>query len=149
MRFNGEELLAPRPTPKLEEHPSSAVRHCLFNISAATLHTGGRSSIHNLRMRHAVLIGTDLSQGIKRLVNLNTWKWNTNSCVPILTYFTLALTFRTKISEPTYVVIYFLNCYIRGSKSLARSAVSVCLSVSSGSKVTTYFELYFTWMSCV
>jgi hypothetical protein len=30
-------LLAPRPTPKLEDHPSSAVRDCLFNISAATL----------------------------------------------------------------------------------------------------------------
>jgi hypothetical protein len=31
-------LLAPRPTPKLEDHPLSAVRDCLFNVSAATLH---------------------------------------------------------------------------------------------------------------
>jgi hypothetical protein len=31
-------LLAPRPTPKLEDHPLSAVRDCLFNIFAATLH---------------------------------------------------------------------------------------------------------------
>jgi hypothetical protein len=31
----GEELLAPRPTPKLEDHPLSAVRDCIF---AATLH---------------------------------------------------------------------------------------------------------------
>jgi hypothetical protein len=30
--FYGEELLVPRPTPKLEEHPLSAVLHCLFNI---------------------------------------------------------------------------------------------------------------------
>jgi hypothetical protein len=37
--FYGEELLAPRPTPKLEGHPLSAVRDCLFNIFAATLHT--------------------------------------------------------------------------------------------------------------
>jgi hypothetical protein len=37
--FYGEELLAPRPTPKLEDHPLSAVRVCLFNIFAATLHT--------------------------------------------------------------------------------------------------------------
>jgi len=28
--FYGEELLAPRPTPKLEDHPLSAVRGCLF-----------------------------------------------------------------------------------------------------------------------
>jgi hypothetical protein len=34
--FYGE-LLAPRPTPKLEDHPLSAVRDCLFNIFAATL----------------------------------------------------------------------------------------------------------------
>jgi hypothetical protein len=34
----GEELLAPRPTPKIKDHPFSAVRDCLFNVSAATLH---------------------------------------------------------------------------------------------------------------
>jgi hypothetical protein len=31
-------LLAPRPAPKLEGHTLSAVRDCLFNIFAATLH---------------------------------------------------------------------------------------------------------------
>ena len=36
--FYGEELLARRPTPKLEGHPLSAVGDCLFNVSAATLH---------------------------------------------------------------------------------------------------------------
>jgi hypothetical protein len=51
IRFHGQELLAPRPTPKLEDHPLSAVRDCLFNIFTATLHTGGRSSIRNLRTR--------------------------------------------------------------------------------------------------
>ena len=54
IRFYGEELLAPRPTPKLGNHPLSAVRDCLFNTFAATLHTGGCSSIRNLRARHAV-----------------------------------------------------------------------------------------------
>jgi hypothetical protein len=34
----GEELLIPRPTPKLEDHPLSAVRYCLFHIFAAALH---------------------------------------------------------------------------------------------------------------
>jgi hypothetical protein len=38
--FYGEELLAPRPTPKLEDHPLSAVRDCLFKIFAATLADG-------------------------------------------------------------------------------------------------------------
>jgi hypothetical protein len=35
----GEGLLASSPTPKLEDHPFSAVRNCLFKIFAATLHT--------------------------------------------------------------------------------------------------------------
>jgi hypothetical protein len=60
--FYGEELSAPRPTPKLEDHPLSAVRDCLFDIFAATLHTAGRSSIRNLRTRRAVVTGTDLAR---------------------------------------------------------------------------------------
>jgi len=64
MGFHVEALLAPRPTPKLEDHPSSAVRDCLFNLFAANLHNGGRSSIRNLRTRHAVVTGTHL-----------TWSW--------------------------------------------------------------------------
>ena len=36
--FYGKELLAPRPTPKLEDHLLSAVHDCVFNIFAATLH---------------------------------------------------------------------------------------------------------------
>jgi len=51
-------LLAPRPTPKLEDHPSSAVRDCLFNLFAATILIGDRSSIRNLRTRHVLLTGT-------------------------------------------------------------------------------------------
>jgi hypothetical protein len=60
--FYGKELLAPRPNPKLEDHLLSAVRDCLFNIFAATLHTGGRSFIRNLRTRHAVVTLTHLSR---------------------------------------------------------------------------------------
>ena len=55
--FNRERLLAPRPTHKLEGHPSSAVRDCLFNLFAATLLIVGRSSIRNLRTRHAGVTG--------------------------------------------------------------------------------------------
>jgi hypothetical protein len=36
--FYGEELLAPRPTSRLEDHPLSAVCDCLFSIFAAPLH---------------------------------------------------------------------------------------------------------------
>ena len=60
--FYGEELSAPRPTPKLEDHPLSTVRDCLFNIFVATLHIGDRCSIHNLLMRYAVVIGSHLSR---------------------------------------------------------------------------------------
>jgi len=35
--FYGEEMLTPRPTPKLEDNPLSAARNCLFNIFVATL----------------------------------------------------------------------------------------------------------------
>ena len=69
--FYGEELLALRPIPKLEDHPLSAVRDCLFNIFAATLHIGGRSSIRNRRTRHAVVTGTHLSRRYSLLIGVN------------------------------------------------------------------------------
>jgi hypothetical protein len=46
-------------------HPLSAVRDGLFNIFAVTLQIGDRSSIRNLRTRHAVVTGTHLSRGQK------------------------------------------------------------------------------------
>jgi hypothetical protein len=36
--FCGEELLASRSIPNLDDHPLPAFRNCLFNIFAATLH---------------------------------------------------------------------------------------------------------------
>ena len=60
--FYGEELLATRPTPKLEDHPLSADRDCVFNIFEAALPIGGGSSIRNLRTRNAVVMGTHLSR---------------------------------------------------------------------------------------
>jgi len=69
-------LLAPRPTPKLEGHSLSAVRDCLFSTFAATLHIGGRSSIRNLRTRHAVVTGTHLSRlfCMKHVLNIDLTK---------------------------------------------------------------------------
>jgi len=54
-RFYGEELLATRPTPKLEDRLLSAVCDCLFHIFPATLHIAGRSSIHKRGTRHAMV----------------------------------------------------------------------------------------------
>jgi hypothetical protein len=61
--FYGEELLAPRLTPKLEGHPLSAVCNCLFNIFTVSLHTwrasppsaystnGGEEEIYRILLR--------------------------------------------------------------------------------------------------
>jgi len=72
-------LLAPRPTPQLEDHPLSAVRDCLFNLFVATLHIGGRSSIRNPRTRHAVVTGTHYMVQLYTSVNkcINTFLLNT------------------------------------------------------------------------
>ena len=43
--FYGEELLTPRPTGKLEDHPLLAALDCLFTILTATLHIW-RASLH-------------------------------------------------------------------------------------------------------
>jgi hypothetical protein len=56
--FKGEELLAPRPNPKLEDHPLSPVGDCIFTIFTATFHIGGHSSIRILRTRRVVVTGT-------------------------------------------------------------------------------------------
>jgi hypothetical protein len=65
IHFHGEELLAPRPTPKLVNHPLSAARDCLFNIFTTTLHIGDCSCIRNLRTRHAVVTGTHSLDGLR------------------------------------------------------------------------------------
>jgi hypothetical protein len=67
-RFYGEELLAPCSTLKLGDHFLSAVCDCLFNILAATLNIGCRSSIRNLMTHHAVVTVTQLSWA-------SSWQW--------------------------------------------------------------------------
>jgi hypothetical protein len=56
--FYSEGLLEPPQAPKLEDHPLSAVRVCLFNIFVAAIYIGDLSSIRNLQTRHAVVTGT-------------------------------------------------------------------------------------------
>ena len=78
----------PRPTPMLEDHPLSAVRDSLFNLFAATLHIGGRSSFRNLRMRHAVVTGTDKHEDHKCEIFIKRIKFNGNKgpVFPIIKY---------------------------------------------------------------
>jgi hypothetical protein len=62
MCFNIEELFAPRPTAKLEDHPLSAVRDCLLNIFAATSILEAVPPSGNLSTLHAMVTGTHLLQ---------------------------------------------------------------------------------------
>jgi hypothetical protein len=56
----------------LEDYTLSPVRDCLFNIFTAALHIGGHSSIHNLRMLHAVVTGTHLYSSYNFKEGINT-----------------------------------------------------------------------------
>jgi hypothetical protein len=73
-------LLAPRPNPRLDDHPLSAVRDCLFNIFAATLHIWRPCKIsafghepevyiHTLRMVTEMFAETDNSDYSARLIS--------------------------------------------------------------------------------
>jgi len=61
VRFYSEELLSPRPAPKLDDKILSAVRDSLCIVFEPSFHIGGHSSNRNLRMCHAVVTGTHLS----------------------------------------------------------------------------------------
>jgi len=77
----GEELLALRATPKLEDHHLSAARDCLFNIFAAILLIGGRSTIRNLRTRHPTMTDTHLSRVCVKISDSNI---NRQLCLRVL-----------------------------------------------------------------
>jgi hypothetical protein len=47
--FYGEELSTFQPTLRLEDHPLSAVRNCLFSTFAAPVHMGGGGRIFHLQ----------------------------------------------------------------------------------------------------
>jgi len=103
--FYGGDLLARSPTLKLEDHPLSAVRDCLFNIFAATLRIGGRSAIRNLRKRHAVVTGTHL-----RFTRPFGFK-NTRSTVLYLLHATHT---HTHTHTHTYAIRFFVSIQSAG-----------------------------------
>jgi hypothetical protein len=132
IRLYGEEVLAPRPTPTIEDHPLSAVRDCLFNISAATLHIGSHSSIRILRTRHTVTTGTHLSR-----------LWATQSVIflrviCVVNRFTIDQNWRLNIVEMSEMFITDYDAlYVSLEQPLSRIKTLA----------TTYpkFTLVFTW----
>ena len=72
LSFCVDELLAPRPTPKLEDHPLPAVRDCLFSTFAATLKVWKQFLHLQPEPRHAVVTGTHLSR-VLRMYSTTTW----------------------------------------------------------------------------
>jgi hypothetical protein len=72
--FCGEGLLAPRPTPKLEDHPLSSVRGYLFNVFAANLPYWRPSLyIRDPRTRQAVVKGTHQAWSIRPHIPIMEW----------------------------------------------------------------------------
>ena len=68
IRFYSE-FLPSNPNHNLEDHHFWLSGHCLFDIFAATLYIGGRSSIRNLRTRHDVVT----SQSIRNTFKIFKW----------------------------------------------------------------------------
>jgi len=137
-------LLAHRPTPKLEDHPSSAVHGCLFNLFTATLHIGGRSSIRNLRTRNAVVTGTHntyhtgsakLSKGGILNVIVHYFLFLLNSfCACLVYFFTLTVSFFCN-----FLLVMFLSLSLSLSLSLLRSLQYLLYTLS-------FLTFYFLFM---
>jgi len=88
IRFYGEGLLAPHPTPKLKDHPLLAVCDCLFSIFTVTLCVRVHPFICNLRMHYAMVRGTDLSREIPTIW-CNMSVLDTMLCLPVIVLFVL------------------------------------------------------------
>jgi hypothetical protein len=56
IRLYGEKFLTPRPNPKLEDHPLSAVRDFLFSIFTDTLERSGWSDLAQERDSWGALV---------------------------------------------------------------------------------------------
>jgi len=74
--FYGEELLARHPTSKLEDHPYSAARYCLYNIFAVALHIRTHMALLGDR-REAYRILVSISERM-RPRRTSRCKWDCN-----------------------------------------------------------------------
>ena len=127
--FYCEELSAPRPTPKLEYHPFSAVRGFFFNIFAATLPIGSRSSIHSLRALHAVVTVTHLSRVLRdnelKPMQVPTTVWW--CCVTFqVIHFLHVVYCLVQIKAPKPFPVHAVKAY-NGSEGIAPLILNLCL----------------------
>ena len=115
-------LLGPCQTLKLEDHPLSDVRDCLFNMFAATLHTGVSSPIRNLRTQHAVMTGTHLSRG-----SINTFRRNPKHAVPRKSARCKSVgSMRTDRLDESYVPPSLTNASVTVSRHTTITFISLC-----------------------
>jgi hypothetical protein len=90
-------MLALHPPLKLENHSLWAACDCVFNIFTAVLHIGGHSSIHYLRMCHAVVTKTHLPWIIFYTAeNYLTAVSLISACITIVFYHNLCTHYRIK-----------------------------------------------------
>jgi len=68
LAFYSEELLAPYPMCKLEDHPLSGVCDCLFNIFAATFHIRGCLHSHLKDVSHIMTLNIRVTESRKSAV---------------------------------------------------------------------------------
>jgi hypothetical protein len=135
--FFVEELLAPRWTPQLEDHPLLAVCDCLFNIFVATLHIIVCSSICTLRMCHAMVTGTHLSWHTIHICHKNESFKNVNHAVDdyfwhaISKVFLCVMLFRRVNSRMHSNAINWLNLLLQleGDLGDSKSAVTVAAHI--------------------
>jgi hypothetical protein len=131
-------LLTPRPTPKLEDQPLSAVRDCIFNIFAVTINIGGRSSIRNLRTRHSVVTGTHLSRtaGVNFVINSSKASEQTHAHNDPSTGNLLDVLIKT--GQWSSKNKYLRNSYDQIS-NFARNSCKVKEATFGGSKIKSHF----------
>ena len=155
IRIYGEEMLAPSPNSKLEDHTLSAVLNCLFNTFATTLHNWGRSSVRNLRTRHARVTETHLweimsnreNYTIKRGNWFNAKDLNPTPIILVLDSLRQKSNFRHScVIYPFYIpCLWFLyinrkpggEMFFNGSSLLFLFSFSICLSFLGSSDFST------------
>ena len=107
VRFYSEELLSPRPAPKLEDKILSAVCDSLCIAFEPTVHIWGHSSNRNLRTCHGVVTGTHC------FCRLSTFNWKSGININFLFWI---------VSNTVFVCLLHL---IRDVRYIIRATYSV------------------------
>lgn len=106
--FCGEWLLAPHPSPQLEDHPFSSDCNCLLNIFAATLHVWRTSSSTSWGCTIVWRQGTHLTRGkcssTGKLSAFLIWPWDNRNISCRSPFFCIEIII-------LHIVIYCQKCY--------------------------------------